>query len=365
MDIRGCISELLVLHDCVIIPGFGGFIGNYAPARIDPVHHSFIPPGKKLLFNVNLKQNDGLLANFVASAFGISYVDACNRIEEMAEECRFTLKSGKSFVFPAVGHLFQGREGNLQFEQDKTVNLLPDAFGLTPFISPPVGRSTIPLRPERSLAVGESKGRSSRSKVSKTLKWAAALAIPVGIAAVIGVSQFENLNTAQVDNAGILSSVFSRFSSASLVDKKEAPVNAPETYYQQDPAPTIFDNQVPNDDGGVSEPSGDDPALTNTEDTQTLREQPLPATETNESSLSAFNSGDPFAIIVGAFRSKENALKFIAELKSKGTNASIFDRSGGGLYRVTIGTFAIREEAEQLLSSSKSGDFSGAWLLVK
>ncbi len=366
MDIRGCISELLIVHDCVIIPGFGGFIGNYSPARIDPVYHSFLPPGKKLLFNINLKQNDGLLANHVASTFGISYSDACDRVGEMVDECRFILKSGKSFVIPAVGHLHQGREGNLQFEQDKTVNLLPDAFGLTPFISPPVGWSALPLRPERSLPVVESKKQSAtRFKGSKTLKWAAVLAIPVGIAAAIGVSQFENPNKSQVDNAGIFSSMFSRFSSASLVDKKEAPVNAPDTYYQQDPAPSVFDNQTIEDDETFSYPSGEVPAVSTTEDTQSFRE-PLPAAvESKEPAVSAFESGDPFAIIVGAFKSKGNAQKFIAELKRKGINASIFNRSGGGLYRITIGTFTIREEAEQLLSSSKSGDFSDAWLLVK
>lgn len=49
------ISELLYQYDCVIIPGFGGFIGNYSPALIDPIYHTFHPPYKSLLFNINLK----------------------------------------------------------------------------------------------------------------------------------------------------------------------------------------------------------------------------------------------------------------------------------------------------------------------
>ncbi|MEC8853074.1 MAG: SPOR domain-containing protein, partial [Bacteroidota bacterium] len=31
------ISDLLYLHDCVIIPGFGGFVGNKKSAFIHPV----------------------------------------------------------------------------------------------------------------------------------------------------------------------------------------------------------------------------------------------------------------------------------------------------------------------------------------
>ena len=44
MKIEEHISELLFEHDCVIVPDFGGFVCNYAPARIDPVKHLFEPP---------------------------------------------------------------------------------------------------------------------------------------------------------------------------------------------------------------------------------------------------------------------------------------------------------------------------------
>ncbi len=365
MDIRNCISELLVLHDCVIIPGFGGFIGNYSPARIDPVHHSFLPPGKKLLFNVNLKQNDGLLANNVADSFGVSYADACKMIDELAEECRHTLKSGKSFLIPSVGRLTQGREGNLQFEQDKTINLLPDAFGLTSFISPPVGRANFPDRSDRKTAVPAQGAIQERSTLSRSLKWAAMLAIPIGAVAIIGVTQFDKIKSSQVSDAGILSSVFSRFSSTSLVEKKEAPANAPDTFYQEEAVPSVFD--APTNDPSSGNPESEAGSVSNDDATGAYIE---PAAITNpepvqEVTISPANTGDPFAIIVGAFKSKENALKFVSELKQRGIQASIFDKSRGGLYRVTIGTFEMREEAEQLLSSSKSGDFSGAWLLAK
>ncbi len=365
MDIRNCISELLVLHDCVIIPGFGGFIGNYSPARIDPVHHAFVPPGKKLLFNVNLKQNDGLLANCVAATFGISYVNACSGIDEITAEIRHLLKAGKSFTIPGVGHLTQGREGNLQFEQDKTVNLLPDAFGLTSFISPPVGRATGSAKTVTSVLTPLQNTELRRYSVSRTLKWAAILAIPLGAAAIIGISQFDKITPSGVNNAGILGSVFSRFSSASLVEKKEAPAIPDESTYQQDPAPSVFDTPSTesaaniNESGLTTSTSLPDPAENGDYKAAT------PEQTVQEVPVSSSNTNDRFAVIVGAFKSKENAEKFIRELKQKGTEALIFDRSRGGLYRVTIGTFAIREEADQLLSSTRNSEFSGAWLLAK
>ncbi|MEI7499329.1 MAG: SPOR domain-containing protein [Bacteroidota bacterium] len=370
MDIRNCIAELLSVHDCVIIPGFGGFIGNYSPARVDPVHHSFQPPTKKLLFNINLKQNDGLLANAVAAYLGISYLDACKLIDAFTEECRHSLKAGKSFIIPDVGRLFSGREGNIQFEQDKKTNLLPDAFGLTPFISPPISRNASVMNRDRSLASARIYPSEKKTSLPRSLKWAAILALPIGLAALIGVTQYDKNFSDSANNAGILSSVFSRFSSASLVEKKEAPQTPPESHFQYDPAPSAFEQQDLADETvtlnedltsnqPVDQPAADLPYLESNLGAVTETEYP------SDDSSKILGTEDSFVIIVGAFRSKENAKNFIAELNEKGTQASIFDRSKSGLFRVTIGTFSLREEAMQLLSSAKSGDFNGAWLLTK
>jgi cell division septation protein DedD len=352
MDLRKCISELLTAHDCVIIPGFGGFIGNYSPARIDPVHHTFSPPFKKLLFNINLNQNDGLLANHLSAAEGISYPDACRRIEEMVELCRHDLKSGKPFVIPGVGKLSMGREGNIQFEQDKSSNLLPDAFGLSSFISPPVARGTQPSRFEKNTPAITRKGEEKRIILPRPLKWAAMLAIPVGVAAIIGVSQYDKFRSSQINDAGILSSVFSRFSSASLVDKKTAPETAPDPQFQMETTPSVFD---------VTDES--DPVAGNTSEVNA----PV-STETDiqaKAPVQEISTDNNFAVIIGAFRIRENAAKLVDELRQKGISAVIYDRSRSGLHRVAIGTTASREEAEQLLENTKSGEFSGAWLLAK
>ncbi|MCX6267740.1 MAG: SPOR domain-containing protein, partial [Bacteroidetes bacterium] len=231
-------------------------------------------------------------------------------IDEFSENCRFTLKTGNSVTLPEVGQLYPGKEGIIYFKQDTTSNLLPDAFGLAPFISPPVIRNS---------------GR--KYILPRALKWAAAIAFPIGVAAVIGVTQYDRLSANFASHAGILSSAFSRFSSASLVEKKEAPViptlRLVQSEVQLPPAP--------------------------------VAEVPLPAIRLN----------DRFAVIVGAFRVQENAEKLVTELQQKGIEASVFDQSKTGLFRVTIGTSSNREDASQILASTKSKDISGAWILAK
>ncbi|MCK9203967.1 MAG: SPOR domain-containing protein [Bacteroidales bacterium] len=343
------------VHDCVIIPGFGGFIGNYSPAQIDPVHHAFRPPMKKLLFNINLKQNDGLLATCVSTLFGASYDDACVEIESFVQQCKTTLKSGKPFIIPDVGRLYSGREGNIQFEQDKNSNLLPESFGLTPFISPPMERIHRPVKSSHSPASRTQNWPEKRWMIPHSLRWAAVLAIPIGIAAIVGVTQYDKTGSGKENNAGIFSEVLSRFSSASLVDKKEAPTQPSETLIQYESTPSVFDQTAETEES----------APTEREIVNTLQDRNLSASKTVVEPETVGHPGDAYAVIIGAFKSKENAKKLIAQLQEKGTVASIFDRSRTGLFRVTIGTFSQREEALQLLSSAKSSDFSGAWLLTK
>lgn len=370
MDIRICISSLLALHDCVIIPGFGGIIGNYSPARIDPVHHAFQPPSKKLLFNINLKQNDGLLASTVASTFGISYEEAARLIQDFTTESINQIKAGKTVFIQGIGRLFSGREGIIQFEQDKTTNLLPDAFGLTSFISPPIVRNGLSGHRQAAGKPGKEKGKTPEIHISRTLKWAAVLAVPIGAAAIIGFSHYRAKSPDPANDAGILSSVFSRFSSTALVDKKEAPENLPSEPFPFEATPSAFQSTTLSDlpadtdpnlqsepvsgSGNVGSPDQDNSVITTSGEKLT-----------EETTVNTIDQSGRYIIIIGAFKEKRNAEKLIRELQDNGTTASIYDRSKSGLYRVTIGTFSQLEEASQLLATARAGDFSGAWLLKK
>ena len=80
------LSELLYLHDCVIIPGFGGFVGNKKSAYIHPVSGIIYPPSKTLLFNKNLTQNDGLLATHIAKEEELDLLEMTNLIEGFVQK---------------------------------------------------------------------------------------------------------------------------------------------------------------------------------------------------------------------------------------------------------------------------------------
>ena len=81
MTLANYISDLLYRYECVIVPNFGGFVTNNKSAKIDSANQVLQPPYKQITFNSHLKNNDGLLANYIASIDKIDYECALNYIK--------------------------------------------------------------------------------------------------------------------------------------------------------------------------------------------------------------------------------------------------------------------------------------------
>ncbi|MES2560285.1 MAG: SPOR domain-containing protein [Bacteroidota bacterium] len=124
------IKDLLHQHDCVIVPGFGGFVCNREPSKIDQVSHVITPPSRKVVFNQNLKSNDGLLAGYMAQQQGISYNDAIQFIEENVKQTMTVLQDQKQLMIDLFGNFRLNADANYVFLPDKRNNYLTSSFGL-------------------------------------------------------------------------------------------------------------------------------------------------------------------------------------------------------------------------------------------
>ena len=140
MNISKYIAELLFDFECVVIPGFGGFIVNDKPSTVNRINHQFKPPFRNILFNTHLKANDGLLVNEIAASEGISFKEARLKVDQFVVSIFEQLKNGGSFTFENIGTIHYDKENNIVFEQDNKVNYNPESYGLTGFVSPPVKR---------------------------------------------------------------------------------------------------------------------------------------------------------------------------------------------------------------------------------
>jgi hypothetical protein len=71
----------------------------------------------------------------------------------------------------------------------------------------------------------------------------------------------------------------------------------------------------------------------------------------------------PYVIIIGSFKSRENAENLVSELQSKGYDASLAGKSANGMFRVSIATLSRLDQAGQQLEIIKTSGFPSAWIL--
>ena len=137
-DLISSIRGLLFRHDCVIIPGFGGFICNYVPATIDKSAGMFHPPARRVSFNRNLMNNDGLLVGDISSREGINYGEAREIVEQFAADLKKRVTRGEVVTFDLIGTFRTNSEGGIQFEPDTNANYNAGSYGMESFRFEPV-----------------------------------------------------------------------------------------------------------------------------------------------------------------------------------------------------------------------------------
>lgn len=173
LEVSKYIKDLLYIHDCVILPGFGGFVANYKPANIDDNLNVVFPPTKSIGFNRNLSQNDGLLINRLAEAENLSYSEAEKAVSFLAEDIRVRMQRGERVNLDKIGCFYNDRKHNLQFEPSKELNYLVDVFGMEQLNLPKLSQIT----DERKIPVVVPLLKS-QSLFTKKRLWYAAAAIP-------------------------------------------------------------------------------------------------------------------------------------------------------------------------------------------
>lgn len=139
MQLSKYISDLLYRYECVIVPGFGGFVSNTISSTVNHFTHSFNPPTKKLSFNSQLKNNDGLLANYIATSENISFEQAVSKIELKVAQWQTTLQN-ENIQLNSIGTISLNKENKVIFEPIESTNYLTNSFGLASFQSPSIRR---------------------------------------------------------------------------------------------------------------------------------------------------------------------------------------------------------------------------------
>ena len=147
IELERHIEILLLSNDCVIVPGFGGFMAHHVDARYDEQENLFLPPQRTIGFNPQLTLNDSLLAQSYIEAYDISYPEALRRIEDEVRELRQHIECNGSYELYDLGIIRLNEYGKYEFEPCEAGILTPELYGLSSFIMKPIASSSIQTIP--------------------------------------------------------------------------------------------------------------------------------------------------------------------------------------------------------------------------
>ena len=108
-----------------------GFVGNNKSAVLNEITSIISPPTKEILFNLNLKTNDGLLINHISKSEGISNIEAKDLVANYVSLINQKLKKIRTFRIENVGLFSLGIDNNILFSQDSFTNYNLESFGST------------------------------------------------------------------------------------------------------------------------------------------------------------------------------------------------------------------------------------------
>lgn len=338
------LHDLLFLHDCVIVPGFGGFLTHYRPARLDVQRNLVHPPSKDLSFNRHLIRQDGLLVDRLMHRENLEFQQAKEAVDQEVAQWQRTLDQAGRLELTRVGTFFRDAERNLQFEPDRRVNFLKDSYGLGPVAAVPVPEGRLSVKP---VVEDVALVASERREGFGFLAAAAVAAIAFTVAAWWAVGG---------GGQGIALGGFDL-----LKGTEPARYVLPQspTALEWPAQASIW--SVPAEGSGIQALpiAGPDVAPVAVD----LGQAPAKA-EPESTAVATRNVGPRFHIIGGCFLEKENADRFVAELQAKGFAATLVDRKGG-LYRVAYGSYPLRSTALEALNAVRKEEAPQAWLLVK
>ncbi len=333
MNIEKYINDLLFFYDLVIIPGFGGFVADYKPAHISKTN--FTPPSKSVMFNSDLKNNDGLLLNAIVNHEKISQEQAKQKINDFIKSTNQKLSSNETVYFKNIG-FFKSIKNNLTFEPDIKANFLLSSFGFDSFNAQLIENQ---LQKRINTTTGQSHVLSSRRIKQLAVGVPLALLltlIPYKSNVIKNLSSFNVFQTySQTQKAVPYDSITVNPKSIDkTVDK--ITTNKSALFFAETPK-----NKTKKETTEIKKTE-----KTIKIETKQITEKPKTKnTEIKTENITAENTLKKYQLISGSFKDKHNAEKRLKKLQKKGLNPTLEKKKNR--YRIIACSFNTKSEAKK------------------
>lgn len=335
------IESLLLHHDCVIVPGLGGFVTQYVPARRIEEEFLFLPPYRSVGFNQQLVLNDGLLVQSYMKAYGTSYPDTLKLIDSAVRELKEELQEKGEYELSGIGTLSMGIGEQYNFTPCKAGVVSPELYGLDSLSlkrwdakANNAADGEQPAERQKKLQVKRTEKNYTISISREIVNYAAAAVVAVFFyfvwATPVSNSTSVDTQAASVVYEQLFSNV--QTNSQTIIPK---------------PVPVAEPKSVP----ATTETSAAEPTVSKTE---TTSKQPV--------AVAAKPTGK-FTLVLASAVPNQSAEKYVQKLKDEGfKHADLY--VNGRMVRVINGHYATETEAQHALQQFKKHKaFADAWVL--
>lgn len=352
------IESLLLAHDCVIVPGLGGFVAHYVPARRIAEEQLFLPPSRSVGFNQQLTINDGLLVQSYMQAYDTNYPETLKIIDDGVNRLKQQIEEEGQFELPGIGILSMGMGGKYSFTPCEAGVLSPELYGLDalslPLLQPTEGaESTLATKLPRS------RRRIMLKRTEKDYTVSVSREIINYVAAAVVAVFFYFLWATPVSHVDgnvthTASNIYSQLFAASPSAGETGSVATPAESSAIDEPRAASDAKEEQPAADVAAHLAEPSASARPSREAAPSSRPIPA---------AAEGG--FTIVLASAITQANAEAFAARLQQEGhTEAACYKR--GRMVRVICGSYPTEAEAQAALRPLRHHEaFADAWVMKK
>ena len=331
------IERLLLVHDCVIVPGFGGFVLQAVSAVYDEKEHLFNPQRKEIVFNVTLQHNDGLLSESYMQMYDVNYRKAQLMLEEDVADMKVVLQEDKKLSLGVLGSFSLGMEGQVIFHPGESDAFSVGSYGLVSFNFPQL-QPVLAEREEVALLTRKRKKDILYIPVNRKL-----LRVAAAPAAAVALFLLVSTPVKDVNQAAYTAS----FVPTEMVVKSAPEIKPTEEIASEETiAPEINEVKTERKVAAVA-PSR-----------EVKRQKITPEPAIAKPNLKMYH------IVIASFPTEDQADKYIAGVdrqECKHVSKVVRD----GKYRIYADKFDNREQAESYMATLRMNEkYKDAWLFI-
>ena len=357
------IELLLRDNDCVILPGFGGFIAHDVPAYYVSEEGLYYPPSRSISFNAAITMNDGLLVQSYMKSYQVDYARATYMVDVAVEQLTDMLDEEGCATLPHIGTLTQDIHQSLQFTPDAAGIASPNHFGLGSFVIKELSQLQQPaeLLPKAGATTRKAKTidiHINREMLHRVMSTAAVFLLLLMVALPTGIHRPTDVASLRLTELVMNPRTQpAEPTPESVPTATEAHIASCDTVQAVATSSLIMEEAAPMVESTIME-------ATPTKEEEVTPTEEVTNTEISQPSAIIPHTEKTYHIIVASLPSHRGADEALKQYVGMGyPEASLVERDNR--VRISLVQFADKNEANEYLSTLRQQEkFQNAWLLA-